>query len=166
MLAMTDPNGLTNFPGFPPGTTNQQAFLFVLTSSAPNPSSFRSGFTIVTGSPLENELNFADLGYLEVFGIQQTINYSATKTVRDIQCSIAGLDSTWTDNLSAFQGKIFVHEAGQGFGRINSDTAALATQAELTTLTFQQFGHIDAFFSEDRKGLLDKPLLKWLKEVF
>src|SRR5262249_50151031 len=126
------PNAPTPFPGFPPGTTNRQAYVLVLTSPSPGPpaSPFNAGFRLVAGSVAENRFFFASEAIL-ASTIDRFNHYVAVAELRDVVCSQAG-DPTFTSNLSAFRGSVLAIEAGLGFGALLQDVFALMPHADIT----------------------------------
>lgn len=163
-LSQIAPNAPTPFPGFPPGTTNRQAYLLVLTAPSPGPpaSPFNAGFRLVAGSVAEDRVFFASEDIL-ASTISRFNHYVALAELRDVVCSQAG-DMTFTGNLGAFQGSVLAIQAGLGFGDLLQDVFPLMPNATITLLENPDFGHVDFQVNPDHKHLLDKPIAQWLKD--
>lgn len=162
-LSQIAPNAPTPFPGFPPGTTNRQAYVFVLTAPSPGPpaSPFNPGFRLVAGSMAEDRFFFASEVIL-ASTISRFNHYVAVAELRDLVCSQAG-DTTFTSNLGAFDGAILAIASGLGFGALIEDVFPLIPQAAITLLSKPAFGHVDYQVSPQHKHLLDQPLAHWLR---
>lgn len=162
-LSQIAPNAPTPFPGFPPGTTNRQAYMLVLTAPSPGPpaSPFNAGFRLAAGSVAENRFFFASEDIL-ASTISRFNHYVALAELRDVVCSQAG-DTTFTANLGAFQGVVLAIQAGLGFGALLQDVFPLMPLAQITLLENPDFGHVDFQVNPDHKHLLDKPIAQWLK---
>lgn len=163
-LSVADPNGLSPVPGFPPGTTNRQAYLFALTSPSAGPpaSIFPAGFTLTVGSVAENRLFFAseDRVASSVTGFSP---YISNLEIADVACSLAG-DSTFTSNLSHYHGPTLAFRQGAGFGSlIDANLAALG--GPVTVADFPSFGHVDLVSSPHHKQLFEERILSWLSEA-
>ena len=94
-----------------------------------------------------------------------TIDYGRHTTnaeVADTVCSLAG-ETTFTNNLSNFDGAVLAFEAAAGFGPFVEQQVAQFTNADDTLVVFDGFGHADPLMVPNRKTLLDKPIIKWLR---
>jgi pimeloyl-ACP methyl ester carboxylesterase len=162
-LSQIAPNAPTPFPGFPPGTTNRQAYVLVLTAPAPGPpaSPFNAGFRLVAGSVAEDRFFFASEDIL-ASTIRRFNHYVAVAELRDVVCSQAG-DATFTGNLGAFQGSVLAIQAGLGFGALLQDVFPLMPNADIALIQSSDFGHVDFQVNADHQHLLDKPIAQWLK---
>jgi pimeloyl-ACP methyl ester carboxylesterase len=162
-LAQIAPDAPTPFPGFPPGTTNREAYLLVLTSPSPGPptSPFNPGFLLAAGSVAEDRFYFASEDIL-ASTISRFNHYVAVPELRDVVCSQAG-DLTFTGNLGAFDGAVLAIEAGLGFGALLQDVFALMPLADITQLQNPSFGHVDFQVNPDHETILDAPIIQWLK---
>lgn len=164
-LANVAPNAPTPIPGFPPGFTNHQVFVAVMTAPPLSPLGPRPGFYQLAGSIAENRFFFAD-EELVYANVAQFVDYTALRTLRDLNCGLAG-DQTFTGNLAAFTKPVLMFAAGHGFGSGMTDTANLLTNAQVTLESNPDYGHVDYVFSTNHEKELEKPILKWLKkEVF
>jgi pimeloyl-ACP methyl ester carboxylesterase len=131
-----------------------------LSTFTPGPAAFQPGYVVLAGSG--GRLTYANQLYFTRVAAFEFVDYTSIRLLRDIHCSLAGVDDTWTHNLSAFQGKIWVSSAGRGFGQSNQDTAALATQANKTIVSYAQFGHVDAVYFHLHRLTYELPVLAWL----
>jgi pimeloyl-ACP methyl ester carboxylesterase len=164
-LASDDPDGPSPVPGFPAGFTNHQVFVGALSTAQVSPTTPRPGYFLLSGDGAQDEFDFAN-DQLIRDNVAQFIDYAALRTIRDVNCSLAG-DRTFTSKLNKFHGALFVNAAGHGFGPAMLDTAALMPGAHVTTNYVAEFGHIDHFFAENHQELTEQPLLKWLRrDVF
>ena len=141
-----------------PSLQNAILFRSTLTTPAPSPFSFRPGYVINDGNP--TTLTYADLGFAAK-SVASYNDYLSVRTLRDMQCSLAGSDTFLFSNLGSFSGPTFAHVAGKGFGPIVTDTAAL-TGGTVTTYSYPLYGHRDADWSATYATVLDTPLLAWL----
>jgi pimeloyl-ACP methyl ester carboxylesterase len=163
-LAQVDPNGLTPLPGFPPGFTNRQVFVLVLSVPNPSPLTPRPGFFSLAGSVAEDRFFYANESLVHA-NIAQFIDYTAIAMLRDLNCSLAG-DTTFTGNLQNFTGPVLMFAAGNGFGTGMLDTANLMTSANVTLNYNELYGHVDYVFSIDHLLELERPILSWLQKHF
>ena len=159
-LAQIAPNAPTFFPGFPPGTTNHQAFVLALSTPAVTPLSPRPGYFNVAGSVTEDRFLFANESL--VHGSLATFfDYIPIRSLRDLNCGLAG-DTTYTNNLGSFNGPVIMFAAGHGFGSAMLSTAQLMTSATVTINFEQEYGHVDYMFSENHLHELEHPIYTWL----
>lgn len=164
-LANSAPNAPTPLPGFPPGFTNHQVFVAGMTAPPLSPLGPRPGFYQLAGSLAEDRFFFADEP-LVYANVAQFVDYTALRTLRDLNAGLAG-DLTFTGNLGSFTGPVLMFAAGHGFGSGMNDTANLLVNAQVTLNSNAQYGHVDYVFSTNHEKELEKPILKWLKqEVF
>ena len=160
-LAVVDPNGLTPLPGFPPGFTNRQAFLAVMTTPSVTPLGPRPGFYQTAGSVAEDRLFYAKESLVHA-SVAEFVNYTTTRIMLDLTCGLAG-DRTFTGNLDSFSGPVIMFAAGHGFGSAMIDTAQLMTSANVTLNFNELFGHVDYVFSQDHLHQIEHPILNWLQ---
>jgi hypothetical protein len=137
-------------------------FADALSTFTPSPLTFQPGYIVLAGSA--GALTYSNEDYFARVAAFDFVDYTSIRLLRDIHCSLAGQDDTWTRNLSQFQGKIWVEASGLGFGQSNQDTAALATHASKTIVNFAQFGHVDAVFFRLHRLTYELPVLAWLLE--
>ena len=164
-LAAADPDGLSPFPFFPPGTTNQQSLLYVF-SAPPPPGAL---------SPTPNFVRLlADFGTEEfIYSNQDRLslvgpmfdNYGSVAALRDLACGLAGEDDQYIDNLDAFRGDVLMFLGGTGFGQSMHDVASLMTRARSITVDeHPEMGEADAYFHHDWEHVFYEPLVDWLDD--
>lgn len=163
-LANVAPNAPTPLPGFPPGFTNHQAFVAAMTAPPLSPLGPRPGFYQLAGSVAEDRFFFANESLAHA-NIAQFVDYTAYRTLRDLNCGLAG-DLTFTGNLASFTGPVIMFAAGHGFGSGMTDTAQIMTNAQVTMNYNEVYGHVDYVFSTNHLNEVEKPIFQWLKEVF
>jgi len=164
-LATFDPQGLSPIPGFPPGFTNHQAFVAVMTNPGIGPITPRPGYYFLAGDPFQDRFFYAN-DALARANIAAFTDYMSIRMLRDIDCSLAG-DATFTGALSGFHGPVFVNAGGHGFGPALLDTVALMTNATPTINFVEPFGHMDHYFAVHHRQLTEEPVARWLRdEVF
>ena len=151
-------------PGFPPGLTNHQAFVFALSEPVITPLSPRPGYFNVAGNAAADQFFFANESLVHG-SLAGFVNYATTRMFRDLNCGLAG-ETTFNNNLANFNGPVLMFSAGHGFGTAMSDTAALLTSANVTINSNADYGHVDYVFSDDHLHELEQPILKWLKDNF
>lgn len=159
-LAQNAPNAPSPIPGFPPGLTNHQVFVLALSAPPLSPLTPRPGYFNVAGNFLEDKFTFANEALVHA-NIATFVDYATTKSIRDLSCGLAG-DTTFTNNLSAFNGPVIMFAAGHGFGTAMFDTAQLMTSADVTINFKEQYGHVDYMFANKHLQQLEHPILNWL----
>jgi pimeloyl-ACP methyl ester carboxylesterase len=161
-LADVDPTGLTPFPGFPPGFTNHRVFVAAMTAPPLSPTTPRPGYQFLAGSVAEDRFFFVNEPLIHA-NIAVFVDYVANRTVRDVNCGLAG-EQTFTNNLQSFNGPVIVFAGGTGFGTGMIDTANLMTSAEVTMNFRADYGHVDHVFSTNHLHEVEHTVLKWLKK--
>jgi pimeloyl-ACP methyl ester carboxylesterase len=161
-LATTDPSSPTTAPGFPPGFTNHQAFVAVMSTPSTGPIPPRPNYYFMQGDPVADVFYTAN-DALARANIAEFIDYLALRTVRDLDCGMAG-ERTFTGHLARFHGKVFVNAGGHGFGQTMLDTLTLLPHAEATVNFVEPFGHMDHYFAVEHRKLTERPILRWLEE--
>ncbi|MGH9839637.1 MAG: hypothetical protein ACREEM_12725, partial [Blastocatellia bacterium] len=162
-LATTAPNDPSPLPGFPPGFTNHQVFVAVMSTPQISPATPRPDFFNAAGDVQQDRLLFANDALIRA-NIAQFVDYIALRTLRDINCGLAG-DRSFTGRLGQFTGAVYINASGHGFGGAMLDTAALLTGATVTTNFSAPFGHVDAYFDVAHRQRLEQPILAWLEGV-
>ena len=164
-LAAVDPSGLSPIPVFPPGTTNQQALLYVF--SAPPPPGALSptpNFVRMLADFGTQEFVYSDQDRLSLVG-PLFDNYASVPALRDLACGLAGEDDQYYDNLDAFRGDVLMFLGGTGFGQSMYDTASLLTRARSVTINdHPEFGEADMYFHDDWEHEFYEPLVEWLDD--
>ncbi|HEX6732374.1 MAG TPA: hypothetical protein VF074_20320 [Pyrinomonadaceae bacterium] len=163
-LAQIAPDQPSMAPGFPPGLTNHQAFVFALSEPIVTPLSPRPGYFNVAGSTAENRFFFANESLIHG-SLAGFVDYVPTRTLRDLNCGLAG-ETTFTNNLGAFNGPVLMFAAGHGFGTAMLDTAQLMTSADVTIKFKEEYGHVDFMFSTEHDREVEQPIMKWIKGNF
>lgn len=159
-LAETAPNDPTPLPGFPPGFTNHRAWVAAMTAPPVGPVTPRPGYQFLAGSVAEDRFFYADEALVHA-NIAGFVDYMATRTIRDVSCSLAG-DRTFSDNLGSFDGPVLMIAGGHGFGPEMLDTKELLTNAEVTLEYKEDYGHVDHVFSTRHMQEVEHPILAWL----
>lgn len=162
-LAHVDPAGLSPIPGFPPGFTNHQAFVATMSAPPVSPTTPRPGYNFLAGSVAEDRFFYANESLVHA-NIAKFVDYVATRTIRDVSCSMAG-ERTFSNNLQSFAGDVIIFAGGNGFGTGMIDTANLMTSANITLNYNAAYGHVDHVFSQNHAQEIEHPVLKWLSRV-
>lgn len=159
-VAQAAPNAPNVFPGFPPGLTNHQAFVLALSAPPLSPVSPRPGYFNVAGNFIEDRFFYVNEPLLHA-NIASFIDYTPIKSLRDLNCGLAG-ETTFTDNLGSFNGPVIMFAGGHGFGSAMFSTAQLMTSADVTIKFKPEYGHVDYMFSNKHTQELEHPILTWL----
>jgi hypothetical protein len=159
-LAQIAPNAPSPIPGFPPGLTNHQVWVLALSAPPLSPVTPRPGYFNAAGNFLEDRLFFSNEALVQA-NIATFVDYTTTRSLRDLTCGLAG-ETTFTNNLNAFNGPVIMFAAGHGFGTAMFDTAQLMTSADVTINFKEQYGHVDYMFAEKHLQQLEHPILNWL----
>ncbi len=162
-LADIDPNGLSPLPGFPPGFSNHRAFVAAMSAPPLSPTTPRPGYNFLAGSVAEDRFFFVNEPLIHD-NIAGFVDYVANRTIRDVNCGLAG-ERTFSNNLHNFTGSVIVFAGGTGFSTGMTDTANLMTSAEVDVNFRQEYGHVDHVFSEDHLKEVEHVVLKWLKKL-
>jgi pimeloyl-ACP methyl ester carboxylesterase len=162
-LATVSPDAPSPLPGFPPGFTNHQVWVAIMSTPQISPISPRPNYFNAAGDAMQDRLFFANDALLRA-NVAVFVDYVALRTVRDVNCNLAG-DGAFTNNLQNFNGAVYVVAGGHGFGSSMLDTASLMTSASKTINFVEEFGHVDAYFEGSHQQDLVKPILAWLKRV-
>lgn len=176
-LAATDPDGLSPLP-FIPGlefladkltelgitnATNQEVYYVITTQHLDNPNWATPDFIFLAGD-VENGFTYAsEERYNLVAGILDP--YASLVTLRDLTCAFAG-ETTYTDNLDAFTGKVLALGGTKGFGDELEVTMPLYTNATTQIFVNENFGESDRFFHTHRALFADVPFAAWASTVF
>ncbi|MCB1057786.1 MAG: hypothetical protein KDD11_19980 [Acidobacteria bacterium] len=161
-LASTQPDQLTPIPLFPPFLTNHQALVASLSVETPGPVTLPvPGYVLVNGDPAQDRFFFASEPRLYT-NVASFNNYSPVALVRDVSCSLAGLETSYVDNLGAFTGPVLAIGGGHGFGAYMQPNLDLFGSSDVTLLLEPDFGHIDHFMTADHRDYVERPILRWL----
>lgn len=165
--AQIAPGGINLIPLFPPTLTQHQAL--VVAVALPNPTPFTMatpGYVLMAGSLAEDRLFFASEERLRE-SIERFNAYVPYAVVRDIDCSLAGNETTFVANLGSYTGKVLAIGGGHGFGPYMPGQLAQLTQAAgVTFLLEPDFGHIDHFLTADHRRYVEDPIYHWALDVF
>jgi hypothetical protein len=133
--------------------------------SAPplSPTTPRPGYNFLAGSGAEDRFFFANEPLVHD-NIATFVDYVANRTIRDVNCGMAG-ERTFSNNLHNFTGSVIVFAGGTGFGTGMVDTADLMTNAKVTLNFREEYGHVDHVFSQNHLHEVEHVVLKWLKKL-
>jgi hypothetical protein len=163
-LATAAPQAPSPIPSFA-GLTNHQAFVAAMSTPGIGPIPPRPNYYFLEGDATQDRFFNAD-DALARANIAGFVDYLALRTVRDLDCGMAG-ESTFWSNLGKYHGAVFVNAGGHGFGRTMLDTVSLMPKAHATVNFVADFGHMDHFFATDHVALTEEPILEWLEtDVF
>ena len=161
-LAAVDPTGPTPLPGFPPGFTNHRAFVAAMSAPPLAPTTPRPGYQFLAGSVAEDRFFFVNEPLIHA-SVSEFVDYVANRTIRDVNCGLAG-ERTFSNNLHSFSGSAIVFAGGTGFGTGMIDTANLMTSADVTVNFRSAYGHVDYVFSNNHLHEVEHAVLKWLEK--
>ncbi len=145
--------------------TNHQALVAATCIPTPGPLTMPvPGYILANGSMTEGQLFFASEP--RIFdSTDRLYDYLPLKVLRDLHCSVAGLDDTWVDGLDAFTGPVLAIGAGHGWGAYIEDQLGILGSTDVEFLFQPDFGHVDHFWSERHRDYLELPILQWLRRV-
>lgn len=153
-------------PIFPPGTTNQQALLFVY--GAPPPPGALSptpGFVRLKADFQNERFVYANQSRLELVG-PLFDSYGSLASMRDLACGLAGRDTSHIDRLDEFRGDVLVFVEGTGFGPALFETVSLFERADSVTIDHNpELGEADPYFHVKWKQKFLHPLTQWLRRT-
>ncbi len=160
------PSGLTPIPLFPPNLTNHQIMVLLLSVPSPGPVTMPvPNYIQMNGSFPEDRLFFADEPRM-FENISRFISYAPLATVRDVNCSLAGVETSYTSNLGNFHGAVLAIGGGRGFGSYMPDNLALIGSADQILRLEPEFGHIDHFMTPHHRDFVEKPIFDWAADLF
>ena len=163
-LAHADPSGLSPFPIFPPGTTNEQSMFYIFGTPPPAGAlSPTAGFIRDIVDFSTQRFVYADEQRLELVGpLFDTVG--SLPSLRDLACGLAGRDDQYVRNVGRFQGRLLVYVEGTGFGPAMYDTAALFDHASNVQIEHHpELGDSDPYFASNWESYFLAPLEAWLK---
>ena len=165
-FARLAPGGLTPIPLFPPQLTNHQVMIALLSTPQPGPFTMPApGYIQMNGSVAEDRLFFASEA--RVFeNISRFNSYVPLALVRDIDCSLAGVETQFTDNLASFTGPVLMIGGGHGFGPYMADQLAQFGSTDKTLSVEPEFGHIDHMMTPRHREFVERPILEWIRDSF
>ena len=164
-LAHTAPNDpfVIPVPSIPPGLTNKQVLVLLLSTPNPFAPSPRPGFFSAAGDVLSGQFFFSDTKRLTT-NIASFNDVTANRTTRDLYCSLSGAETAYNSNLANFTRPMLIIKAGQGFGQIMDELQGF-TGGPSILQQMNNFGHVDHFGSPNHLGLLEIPISNWLSGV-
>ena len=159
------PEGLNIIPLFPPTLTTHQVMVLLLSVTAPGPVSMPvPDYVQMAGSFPDDELFFAS--ERRVFeNVGRFNSYAPNPLVRDVSCSLAGVETAYVDNLGAYTGSVLAIGGGRGFGPFMQDNLDLLGSTDVTFLLELDFGHIDHFMTAEHRRFVERPILRWARRV-
>jgi pimeloyl-ACP methyl ester carboxylesterase len=160
------PSGLTTIPLFPPTLTNHQVFVLLVSVPSPGPVTMPTpNYIQMNGSLAEDRLFFAseERAYEN---IPRFVSYAPTALVRDISCSLAGGETSYTSSLGNYHGSVLAIGGGRAFGPYMPGHLALLGSTDQTFLLEPEFGHIDHFMTPKHRDFVEKPIFDWAVRVF
>lgn len=165
-FALGSPNGpfVIPVPGFPPGLTNLQAWTLILSTPNPVAPSPRPGFITAAGDFTTGTLFNSDPARLSA-NIAAFNDVTANRTVRDMYCSLAGVETAYSSKLSKFKAPVMIVQAGLGFGPVMDELPANLGSTSVTVRNNHNFGHVDHLGSPNHLFDLELPIAQWLKQV-
>jgi len=164
-LADTTPGGLTPIPLFPPSLTNHQVFVSALSTVTPGPVSGPvPNYVQMNGSAGEDRLFHAQ-EERAFDNIRRFNNYFPNILVRDVSCSLAGVETLYTNHLASFHAPILAIGGGRGFGPYMGDQLSQFGSTDKTFLLEPGFGHIDHFMSARHRDFAEEPIYRWALRV-
>ena len=159
-LAEVAPDDPTPLPGFPPGFTNHRAWVAAMSAPPVGPVTPRPGYNFLAGSVAEDRFFYADEALVHA-NIAGFVDYTATRTIRDVSCGLAG-ERTFSGDLGSFEGPVLMVGGGHGFGPEMLETKELLTNASVTVEYNEDYGHVDHVFSTRHLQEVEHPVLAWL----
>src|SRR5215216_1854046 len=160
-FARTTPAGLTPIPLFPPFLTNHQTLVAILSTPTPGPATMPApNYVLMNGSLAEDRFFNASEPRI-IDGIQRFNAYAPLPLVRDISCSLAGVETQYTANLGNYHGSVLAIGGGRGFGPYYGDQLAQIGSTDVTFLLEPGFGHIDHFRTAHHRDFVEQPIYEW-----
>lgn len=160
-LARTDPAGPTPVPGFPPGTTNEQALVLALVAHQDVPVQPTPTYVLAAGDPATATLSYASLARLTASIPAGFNDVIALASLRDVSCGLAG-DPRFVQRLAAYHGAVLTIESGRAFGPITDSLPALLPHADVRRLRHESFGHLDPIMNPHHLFTYEGPIYVWL----
>lgn len=161
-LAELQPDGLTAIPLFPSFLTNHQVLVSTLSQPAPGPVSGPvPGYILANGDPATDQLFYANEERL-FENVSRFNDYAPLAAIRDLSCSLAGVETSFTDGLAQFDGPILAIGGGRAFGPYMQDTIDLTGSTDVTFLLEPDFGHVDHLLSANHRAYVERPIYRWI----
>jgi pimeloyl-ACP methyl ester carboxylesterase len=159
------PDGLTPIPLFPPTLTNHEVMVLLLSVPSPGPFTMPTpGYFQMAGSLAEDRLFFAsDARVIE--NVSRFNSYVPLALVRDISCSLAGVETSFSDNLASFTKPVLMLGSGHGFGPYMDDQLAAFGSTDKRLILQPDFGHIDHMMTPRHRDFVERPIFDWAERV-
>jgi pimeloyl-ACP methyl ester carboxylesterase len=162
-FARVAPGDLTPLPLFPPFLTNRQVMLAVFSQTSPGPITM----------PVPNYIQMAGDADRLLFASEPRVHENISRfnsaipvvLVRDVSCSLAGVETSYVNNLGSFTGAVLAIGGGRGFGPFMDHQIALFGGSDKTFLLEPGFGHIDHFMTARHRDFVERPILDWARRV-
>ena len=166
--AQVQGDSLNTIPLFPPVFTSRQVLLLTTTVPTPGPVTMPvPGYVLLAGSLDEELFFFASEERLTRNVLETFNNYAPNPLVRDIPCALSGIDPTHIDDLDDFTGSVLMIGGGLGFGGFMQDQLdAFSNASDRELLLESDFGHVDHFMSPRHRRFVERPILRWIRQVF
>ncbi len=159
------PGAPTINPLFPPFFTNHQVMVAALSTPTPGPVTMPvPGYIQMNGSLAQDELFFASEERL-FENVGHFNAYSPLAVVRDLSCSLAGVETAYVDDLGDFTAPVLAIGGGLGFGAFMPAQLDLFGSTEVTFLLEPDFGHIDHFMTPHHREYVERPIDNWLRSL-
>ncbi len=163
-LSASHPDGLTSIPLFPSFLSNHQVLVLAFSEVTPGPVTMPvPNYVLAAGSLAQDRLFFVSEPRL-VENVSRFNDYAPIATIRDISCSLAGLEDRYVDNLGSFTGAVLGIGGGRGFGPYLSGTLDLIGSNDVEILIEPEFGHADHLLVPDHREFIERPILRWIRD--
>ncbi len=156
-LAASDPAGASPFF---PGLTNHQGMVFLLAVPQAGPLWPTANFIRCAGDVGSDRFFYSDDDRVIVFSSLFN-DYSDTRTIRDISCSLGG-ERTFTSHLGSFTRPVYLMGGGVAFAEQNHDLTHILGSHDVTFNEIEPFGHADHWFTPRHRQVLENDLDRWL----
>jgi pimeloyl-ACP methyl ester carboxylesterase len=165
--ARVNPDGINANPLFPGFLTNHQALVALYSlPGPPGPTSLPVPGMIISAGSVEED-RFFYTSEERAFEVTLRFNtYVPASVVRDICCSVGGLDDQHVDNLGSFTGAVFLIGAEFGFGPFLEDQVDKFVSADTTMVFEDDLGHGDMYLSSNHQQYLEWPIHQWARRIF
>lgn len=163
-LADANPSGLTPIPLFPGFLTNRQVLVTVFSQVTPGPVTMPvPGYFLTAGDLAQNKLLFASPKRLTE-NVSRFNDYATTAVVRDVSCSLAGLETAYINNLGNYHGAVLGIGGGHGFGPYLQGNLDLIGSDDIELLIEPEFGHADHLLTARHRRFVEQPILEWIRQ--
>jgi pimeloyl-ACP methyl ester carboxylesterase len=160
------PGGLTPIPLFPPQLTNHQVLVLTLSVPTPGPVSMPVPDYIDLGGSFDEDRFFFASEPRLYENVAQFNGYVPNVLVRDVSCSLAGVETAYVANLGSFTQPVLAIGGTRGFGAYMAGQLAQLGSTDVTFRLQPGFGHIDHFMTPHHRHFVELPILHWLESRF